>query len=278
MREIFNKIAEKAEKVNPRNEGDYIGTNGLLYCGVCHTQKQSAICIGGETMIVPCMCDCAAESKKAEQEIVKAAERERRRKDTFSGGALMQATFANDDRKNEKLSQIARACSEKLSPLSDWLLLYGGMGCGKSYIAAAIANSIIDKDMSVIFTTLPELERQLWDTESKQAVYNKLSHCDLLVLDDLGAERKTDYMSEITFTVIDNRLRSGLPCVITSNLSPQELFAPADLDMRRIMSRVCEKSLPVLCSGIDRRFDEMKTNAEKKLAELLKTGGAVEIC
>ena len=182
----------------------------------------------------------------------------------------MQATFANDDRKNEKLSQIAQAYSEKFSSSSGWLLLYGGTGCGKTYIAAAIANSLIDRDLNVIFTTLPELERKLWDTESKQAVFNSLICCDLLVLDDLGVERSTAYMKELSFNVIDSRLRSGLPCVITSNLSPQELFAPADLDMRRIMSRACEKSIPVLCKGADRRCEEMKKTAETKLAELLK--------
>lgn len=277
MKEVIEKIAENASKASPLCEGDYFGDNGLLYCGSCHTRKQSAICIGGETMIVYCLCDCAAAAKKAKQEEADAIDRERRRKDTFSGGALMHATFANDDRKNEKLSRIAKAYSEKFSPSSNWLLLYGGTGCGKTYIAAAIANALIDRDMNVIFTTLSELERQLWDTDSKQAMFNRLTRCDLLVLDDLGAERKTDYMNELAFNVIDSRLRCGLPCVITTNLSTQKLFTPDDMELRRIMSRVAEKSAPVFCNGADRRFEEMKNTAAQNLAELLnqENGGGV---
>ena len=73
---IINNLTENAEKNNPRNPEDYIGENGLLYCGKCNTPKQCKFKALGEEKIVFCLCDC----KKREQEKEKQAEKSRQRK------------------------------------------------------------------------------------------------------------------------------------------------------------------------------------------------------
>ena len=271
--ETIGTIAEKAERANPRRDGDYYSEDGLLYCGNCHTQKQCRIpkpdSMGGGEIVIPCSCECAKAKAAAEREAIRAGEREIYRRDVFRGGAGIGHTFANDDGKNARLSKICKAYADKFTPESKWLLLYGGVGVGKSYLAACIVNALINRDVSVMFTSISEIERRLWNAENKAAVYDKLERVGLLVLDDMGAERNSDYMSEITFNVIDTRLRSGKPAVITTNLTAGEIFKPSDLSLQRVMSRVCERSIPVLCEGEDRRVISMRDNAGAALAELL---------
>ena len=273
MTEMLDAIVKNAEKANQPHEGDYIGEDGLLYCGKCHTPKQCRIVLpegaGGGEQIVYCVCKCEKAKAAAEREAIKAGEREIYRRDIFRGGAGIGHTFVNDDGKNARLSKICRAYAEKYTPQSKWLLLYGGVGVGKSYLAACIVNALIDRDATAMFTSISEIERRLWNTESKAAVYDKLERVGLLVIDDLGAERGSEYMHEITFDVIDSRLRSGKPAVITTNLTAGEIFKPSDLSLQRVMSRVCERSIPVLCEGGDRRVTAMRESAGAALAELL---------
>ena len=109
----------------------------------------------------------------------------------------------------------------------------------------------------------------LWDAENKADVYENLTNYDLVVIDDFGAERDTEYMNEIKFNIIDYLLRTDVPCIITTNLSGHELMNPASNDMQRIIGRMYEKSVPVLCKGNDRRKEEMRRNATEKLRRLV---------
>ena len=72
-----------------------------------------------------------------------------------------------------------------------------------------------------------------------------LARAELLVLDDLGAERETDYGREIVYSVIDARYQSRRPTVISTNLTRTELAAPDDMACRRTYSRVLEMCLPL---------------------------------
>ena len=96
-------------------------------------------------------------------------------------------------------------------------------------MAACIANTAIDAGMTARFITVSEIEQHLWNERDKAAVYDEMNHTGLLVIDNFGCERRTDYMDEIKFNLIDGRLRSGKPCVITTNLSMNDFAAPKDL-------------------------------------------------
>ena len=106
-----------------------------------------------------------------------------------------------------------------------------------------------------------EIEQHLWNNQDKAAVYDEMNHTGLLVIDDFGCERRTDYMDEIKFNLIDGRLRNGKPCVITTNLMLNDFAAPADLTQKRIVSRLFERATTFHVQGEDRRFTALKERA-----------------
>lgn len=87
----------------------------------------------------------------------------------------------------------------------------------------------------------------------KQAYLDSLNAYVLIVLDDLGAERSTEYMNEIVYNIIDARYRANLPMIITSNLSGEDLKHPKDIAEQRVFNRVLERCFPLEVNGPDRR-------------------------
>ena len=83
----------------------------------------------------------------------------------------------------------------------------------------------------------------------------------MLILDDLGIERSTEYALEQVYAVIDERYKSGLPVIITTNLKIAEIRNPQDVAYARIYSRILEMCTPVRISGEDRRKSIGKKNS-----------------
>ena len=91
----------------------------------------------------------------------------------------------------------------------------------------------------------------------------------LLILDDLGAERNTSYGKECVFDVVNRRLLSGKPMIITTNITLSAMQKATDLDDRRIDDRILEVCVPILFNGENFRKGNAAENL-KKAAELLK--------
>ena len=83
---------------------------------------------------------------------------------------------------------------------------------------------------------------------------------DLLILDDLGTERKTHYMQEMAYKIINARYVAGGPMIVTTNLTKEELGSPADMGYKRIYSRVLENCLAIHVDGSDRRMQAAGAN------------------
>lgn len=134
------------------------------------------------------------------------------------------------------------------------LLFFGTVGTGKTFHAACIANALIDKGYPCLVTNFARLVNTLQGMyEGKQQYIDSLNKFDLLVLDDLAAERDTDYMNEIVQNIVDSRYRAGLPTIVTTNLTADELKNPADIRKARTYSRLLEMTFPVEVKGADRR-------------------------
>mgnify|MGYP002513924079 CR=1 FL=1 len=100
-------------------------------------------------------------------------------------------------------------------------------------------------------------------SEDKNRFIESLSRCELLIIDDLGIERNSEFALEQVFSVIDSRYRSQLPMIVTTNLTVDELMDPADLARGRIYSRVLERCLPIRVSDQNIRDLNKEANIEQ---------------
>ena len=91
-------------------------------------------------------------------------------------------------------------------------------------------------------TNFPTILSRLAGTfgEERTAFLDSLGDYDLLIIDDLGAERSTEYAMEQMFSIVDSRYRSGKPLIVTTNLKLDELKHPPDLAHARIYDRILE--------------------------------------
>ena len=199
---VFHSIEANCLKTAVQNEDDYIGEDGLLYCGNCHTKKQCRVQVFGEWRTPPCLCECQKEKRDAEQKAYEHQERMRKleqlRDMGFPDEDMRGCTFANDDGSNEKISAVAHNYVENFDEMfkrGKGLLLFGGVGTGKSFISACIANALIDRGRACLVTNFARLVRTVEETfDRKQEYLDGLNRFDLLVIDDLASERDTEYM------------------------------------------------------------------------------------
>ena len=260
---IIDAIAAQAENSNPERK-EHIGEDGLLYCDVCNEPTQARIHIFGSERIVRCTCRCEQDQIKAEEEARNEERRkmriERLRVTGFDRAEMGMWTFEHDDAQNPKVIQIAKSYCENFQELKNTgkgLLFYGDVGTGKTYAAACIANELINQGVPVLMTNFSIIINRLQGSfEGRQEYLDTLNSYDLLIIDDLAAERNTEFVNEAVYTVIDNRYRSGLPLIITSNISPKQMMAETNISRRRIYSRVTELCHPVEVEGNDRRIDK----------------------
>ena len=112
--------------------------------------------------------------------------------------------------------------------LSGWLLLTGGFGCGKTHLAAAVANFVVGFGVPTLFLTVPDLLdwlRYSYDSTetSFETRFEEIRNVRLLVLDDLGTQNATPWAEEKLYQIINHRYTLKLPTIITTNLDLIEL-------------------------------------------------------
>jgi DNA replication protein DnaC len=125
--------------------------------------------------------------------------------------------------------------------LNGWLLLRGGYGCGKTHLAAAIANFAVEMGVPTLFLTVPDLLDMLrfsYDSEDTtfEERFTEIRNASLLVLDDFGTQNATGWAQEKLFQIINYRYINKLPLVLTTNLSIDEIDA-------RVRSRLADREL-----------------------------------
>ena len=113
-------------------------------------------------------------------------------------------------------------------------------------------------------TNFATIINDLFCCEDKNEYIDALVKYDLLIIDDLGAERGTEYAVENVFNVIDRRYRSGKPLIITTNLHLSMLINEQSLYKKRIYDRILELCIPVCVNGASKRT----TTAKEKMKEM----------
>lgn len=266
---IFEKIAENAAEINSVQECDYMGRDGLIYCGKCHTPKQSwsPVPLSDKKWAAPVPCVCMEAKFKYLDKLKEREEADIRRRKCFPDDEMAEWCFANDDGKSDRHAmQIARnyvGNFEKLRADGVGLFIHGDVGVGKSFMAACIVNALIDKEKACLMTDFTTVIDDLWKNDDRNAYRRKLNDTTLLVIDDLGREHDSKYTREIVASILDVRCRSKRPMILTSNLSPDELLKDAPTDLKRIYSRIFKLCIPVEFKGIDRRQVQMIQNTLK---------------
>ena len=256
---------------------DYTGEDGLLYCGKCRTAKEAyfpketAAWLGHDKH--PTECDCQRE-KRLECE---SAEERRRHLDTvmelkrrgFTDLTMQEWTFAHDNGKCPQMSKAHLYVEhwEQMRENNYGLLLWGKVGTGKSYFAGCIANELLKREVTVKMTNFNTIIDDIFPLADKTEYINALASYQLLIIDDLGVERNSEYALGIIFSVIDRRIRSGRPLIITTNLPLKEIKSETMLDKRRIYDRILEMCTPMYVGGTSKReaIASMKMEKAKTL-------------
>lgn len=254
MNEFLEKFLADRSASRPLAEDEYIDkTSGLVYCKKCHTPRQASVELGGTLFHPCCICQCQSEARELELAKEKQLQEQQRiarlKANGLQDASLRQFTFANDTGINPEM-QKAHSYVEhwpEMKATATGLLLWGNVGTGKSFFAGCIANALLDQGVPVLMTNFSRILNALTGmfSDDRNKYIDSLNHYSLLIIDDLGMERGTEYALEQVFNVIDARLRSNLPLIVTTNLTLDELKHPADLTHERIYSRVLERCIPL---------------------------------
>ena len=254
-------------------EDEYLDpADGLLHCRKCGGPRQIVIAdlFNQESIRPRCVCPCQQESahrRKEAEERRQRMERIRQRKaQGLQDWYLLGYTFAHDNGQNPVMAKAyayvdhwAAAFKKNIG-----LLLFGDVGTGKSFAAGCIANALLDQDVPILMTNFPTILSRLAGTfgEERADFLASLGDYDLLIIDDLGVERSTEYAMEQMFSIVDSRYRSGKPLIVTTNLKLNVLKNPPDLAHARIYDRILERCAPILFDGKNFREDNAaKTKA-----------------
>ena len=272
--EVREWVDRFAGKVWPK-EDEYIDpSDGLLHCKACGGRRQTVIPnFDAPGYLAPrCICPCQDQAQRQRKEAQ--AQRERmdriqsRKAQGLQDRYLYDYTFANDNGQNPLMDK-ARAYAahwDEAYRNNTGLLLFGDVGTGKSFFAGCIANALLERDVPVLMTNFPTILNNLTGMfgQERSEFIASLGTYDLLILDDLGVERSTEFAMEQMFHVIDCRYRSRKPMIVTTNLRLEELKNPPDLAHARIYDRILERCAPILFSG--RNFREANAAATRAAA------------
>ena len=203
----------------------------------------------------PIACEC----KEAER-----AEKRRLQLRTMSNlDAFSDKSFRNFNPRVPGVQEAFEVAQAYAYNPDGWLVLIGRNGCGKTHLAAAIANQHLVQGSLVLFATVPDLLDHLRATfaPTSPVVYDQLfssmREAELLVLDDLGSEQNSPWASEKLFQLLNYRYNSRFPTVITTNSMRLQTVD------ERIRSRLMDRSL-VIEVTMDRAQDYRPHNPRRE--------------
>lgn len=207
----------------------------------------------------PRQCACIREANAREEKVRKEREHrqivERYTSACFEERKMRDWNFENDNGTNPSM-EYAKCYVENWLDMrknGHGLLLWGGVGTGKSYMAACIANALLEQKVRVLMTNFATIINGIFSAYDKNDYIDYICGYDLLIIDDLGVESHSEYRMEGLFNVIDRRVRSGKPMIITTNLTVKEMDETRDLSEARIYDRIRAVCQPVQVKGESQR-------------------------
>lgn len=231
-----------------------LGAKVQKICEFCGAElKQIPFELGGVTRYIPiyepCSCDRAKEKRAKEEEAKRLALEEQKRIEIErKNQEKIKALFGNSGMSKRALSckfegyqitlnnqDAVRLCNDYVSRFKEiksekknGLFLAGPCGVGKSHLAYAVANSLIERKNSVVCMTMIDLLLKLkssysGDESSEEKILKIYEDCSLLIIDDLGKEKPTEWALQMIYAIIDRRYNAFKPIIVTTNYTAKEL-------------------------------------------------------
>ena len=174
-----------------------------------------------------CVCKQNEQNQSARDRLLRTSNLDAFKQMTFKSFSVQGRLGLGDEQIQSLQYGLSQAQHYAASP-KGWLVLMGTYGCGKTHLAAAIANTCVEYGMTTLFLTVPDLLDWLrYSYDSTEASFEQrfeeIRNVGLLVLDDLGAQNATKWAGEKLFQIIDYRYSRRLPLVVTTNLSFEDL-------------------------------------------------------
>lgn len=283
---MFEFLKRRPEEISPH---DYQIDN-LWHCHVCSKPKEALADLGQTdeegnpkpvALAIACTCESLANKQwRAEEEKRKKIERiSELRKYGLRSPSDQNSNFKVDEEPESKISKYCRSYAKNFQKALDGnlgLLFHGNSGTGKTFYALCIANELIEEQQRmVLVTSLSDCIRilQYGDLSDQNQLKRKIEKAKLVVFDDIGAERKTEYALEQIHTILDIRANSGLPTIGTTNYSLEELRSTESREFTRLYDRIIKMcSIPIKMVGESKRRNEVEKKRNLAI-EVLELGG-----
>lgn len=193
--------------------------------------------------VIPCRCKTDATARARADELRRRSNVSLEALEAFRLGDFKPDVCIVPERQDDTavcaaMREALNICKQFAKRPHGWLVMAGRRGCGKTHLAIGIAGHLISASRSVYYGTaisMLNMLRGTYDTGNHDEYVADLKACDVLILDDLGSERRTDWGDETLFDVLNDRHMKRAPVVVTTNAMPGE-----DAIEERLRSRMRE--------------------------------------
>jgi DNA replication protein DnaC len=202
---------------------------------------------------VPCQCKEQERKRKRRQQLLELS----------NLGSFTNKRFETFNPRVPGMQEAYETAINFAQSPDGWLFLVGPNGCGKTHLAAAIANQCLDAGSVVLFATVPDLLDHLRAAFAPDAsevydqLFSRMREAEVLVLDDLGTQQSSPWANEKLFQLLNYRYNSRFPTVVTAN--PRGWQATDE----RIRSRLSDISL-VITINLERARDYRPNNPRRE--------------
>lgn len=206
-----------------------------------------------------CICEATKQVNEKQREI---------NANTFERGSLLYGNYKNKgfddyDAKTETQAQALKLSRYYADHFADQLkngqniFFQGQPGTGKTHLAAAIRKSVRDQNYKVLFMSLPDyidkLKQEFGESNKRHPISKMAKDADLLILDDVGANRMTEFEVSELFKLVDSR--NGKCTIYTTNYTSDDFTK--NIAIHRVFSRMMQNTKIVVIKGDDYRTGGM---------------------